>query len=377
MKHIINIVGKSLISNCIEKEGKSKDFQYIEGEPVSEYERIKERIAIIKKILKDFILEYKEKASAEIQTISKIEEIFREEIYAHLLCTDTLCSLICGEIISEFLIEEQKIDVNFNKSNSCIESLQVANKEKFLKEGVPNLIRKLKNITESYCKDDIIINITGGYKGIIPLITFWSMINEYQLVYMFENSNQLIFEPKIPIKFDYSIIEENLDILDSINKEDDNLKNIKSEKRNLIENLSRKGLIEYVDDHIFISPIGQIMYDEYMKKLLEIFVTEKVKQNIENDKNLKNFIFSHFKYKDSLESNTEIKNVNEHKVCGKSRQKYRVFYFIDNNDFYIYETFRNTDAEKKSYERYIEENKINKQVKEKIKNNSIKMVLKK
>lgn len=377
MKHIINIVGTSLISNYIEKESNSNEFRYIEDEPVSEYERNKERIAIIKRILKNFTFLYKEKASAELQTISKIEEIFKDKINAHLLCTDTLSSLICGEIINEFLIKEQKIDVNFNKSNSYIESLQVVNKEKFLKEGVPNLIRKLQKITVSYCHDDLIINITGGYKGIIPLITFWSMINEYQLVYMFENSNQLIFEPKIPIKFDYSIIEENLDILDSINKEDDNLKIIKSEKRNLIENLSKKGLIEYVDDHIFISPIGQIMFDEYMKKLLEIFVTKEVKENIENDENLKNFIFSHFKDKNSLELNTEIKNVNEHKVCGKSRQNYRVFYFIDNNDFYIYKTFRNTDAEKKLYEKYINEKKINKQVKEEIKNNSIKKVLKK
>ena len=49
---------------------------------------------------------------------------------------------------------------------------------------------------------DLILNPTGGYKGVIPFVTVLGMLYGKRSVYIFEHAEQLINLPPLPFSFD-------------------------------------------------------------------------------------------------------------------------------------------------------------------------------
>jgi hypothetical protein len=54
---------------------------------------------------------------------------------------------------------------------------------------------------------EIIINPTGGYKGIVPFLTVLGMIYGKYSVYLFEFSQELIKLPPLPLTFNLDLYE--------------------------------------------------------------------------------------------------------------------------------------------------------------------------
>ena len=109
-----------------------------------------------------------------------------------------------------FGLSEHNIDIK------RIEGLQVHN-EKILREiGLKNLVKTLLTYLTgdqyrySY---EIILNPTGGFKGIVPFLTILGMLYGRKTIYLFEFSSQLITLPPLPFSFDLDIYNRVRDAL--------------------------------------------------------------------------------------------------------------------------------------------------------------------
>ncbi|MCC5945239.1 MAG: hypothetical protein JJT94_09905 [Bernardetiaceae bacterium] len=157
-------------------------------------------------------------ASAEIKSICKIiEKSTDTEFKVYLICSDTAICISAGHLVKAFF-EGYTVDgVTFPKpelKNSggaiatiqdieiCfIEKLQVDNADDFKNFGIDALISYCNNIATKLDKADVIINISGGYKGVIPFLTSYAQIQGFTISYVYEESSKLISIAPYPFDF--------------------------------------------------------------------------------------------------------------------------------------------------------------------------------
>ncbi len=171
-------------------------------------------------------------ASAEISSILKIyeEQIKQNEnisLKVRLLASDTVLSVLSAILIKEWfeqgVVKQQysNIEVIFNdnvKSPNAdyIENLRTDLDEEDIYLGFNNLIEKVIDISKNK-NEETIINITGGYKGFIPILTIIAQLEGLKLNYIYEDSEKLIEIGQFPVTFNTEIARAVIDIL---NEED-------------------------------------------------------------------------------------------------------------------------------------------------------------
>jgi putative CRISPR-associated protein (TIGR02619 family) len=147
---------------------------------------------------------------AEVYSIAEIIKQNKDEVFEiELITTDTVIAKVAAELIA---IALNKLDIKIQKVQiHNVLDLQVENGEEFKDSGFNNLIKCYDNIIETVKKHDyttkFILNITGGYKGIIPLSTVYGLITGISINYIYENSNSLVVLENLPLTFDWTITE--------------------------------------------------------------------------------------------------------------------------------------------------------------------------
>jgi hypothetical protein len=185
-----------------------------------------------------------ENASAEIRSIIEIcKQEPNTDFEVHLIATDTVLSVLAAELICEWfnrtdnkekpenlkncLFAKPQEPEKFEKQDNerhIIKNLRVDNKATFEK-GFMNLVSVLDKLIE---KDKTILNITGGYKAIIPIITLLGQIKEVPLKYIYNDSdlkdseNPLIEVGNLPFSFDIGYIEGYVHLITDTSKIDNN-----------------------------------------------------------------------------------------------------------------------------------------------------------
>ena len=66
---------------------------------------------------------------------------------------------------------------------------------------------------------EIIMNPTGGFKGVLPFLTTLGMLYGKKTVYIFEFSESLIILPPLPFSFDLNFFDRVRPALEYLNKE--------------------------------------------------------------------------------------------------------------------------------------------------------------
>lgn len=151
--------------------------------------------------------------SAELNSLYKLG--INEDDHIILISSDNLQGRICSEMIKECL----SLRFNINESNieiKRIEGLQVHNEQILREVGLKNLVKTLLTYLagEQYRYSyDIILNPTGGFKGIVPFLTILGMLYGRKTIYLFEFSAQLITLPPLPFSFDLDIYNRVRDAL--------------------------------------------------------------------------------------------------------------------------------------------------------------------
>lgn len=145
-------------------------------------------------------------ASAEINSLHKIGIEKDDRIV--LISTDTLQCRICAEELQKIISRHFGLDKG-NIEIKRIEGLQVHDGKLFRDKGLQNLI---KTVIDGYILNtqfqysyDIILNPTGGFKGVVPFLTVLGMLFSCRTVYVYEFSNDLINLPPLPFSIDGDI----------------------------------------------------------------------------------------------------------------------------------------------------------------------------
>lgn len=327
MYKIITTVGSSIFTNYMEyaKQNEKDDLNLIYLRN-NFSENNEDRNSIVKEKINKWInsISYNEKKqiSAEIKSLIKLQKEKKDKLDVYLITTDTIDSYLAAEIIKDFFDSDENISI---RSIIRIPNLQVEKFKKF-EEGKDNLINEIDSLIYGFVKDielekqkkylreNVIFNITGGYKGIIPIMTILAQLYECVIFYIFEKSEDMIFIPRIPINFD-PILTESLYLDLWFLKENDsyNLQNKEKLKEfgfiNQQNKITALGNLFYkmVQKH---QAIGKNVFGYFVEfKILEYFYrtgklgfTHSFKEKHENSKDYKRELdFAFCRKNDKLE----------------------------------------------------------------------------
>lgn len=290
MKKVISMVGTSLFDNYLQSNENDLTFKNFESvlsdKSADEYESEENRIKYLKTRLNEWIgknreSKYINNLCAEIKSVSKIYEELHEDLDLYFFTSDTILSRIVFEIISENwqsfnTISNFKLSPN-NSLDAVIKGLQVKNRDEFVRTGMVNLLNRIFRISNDFW-DNIIINITAGYKATIPYLTVLGQINKCPIYYIFEDTDALVKIPNIPLNIDWNIFRENEDWFFNLEsnsviqlKEDTNFGNLES-------------LVERVDNLVSLNPLGFVLWEKYKSSFYILKISQDVHDYIEKNK---------------------------------------------------------------------------------------------
>jgi putative CRISPR-associated protein (TIGR02619 family) len=309
MKKILTTVGTSLLTHLREEKWIDKgEYDYFhnnekDADKIYNDRKDKEKIDRLKKIalryLSDKDINNNEdlnKMSAELKSLYKIiksEKLDRPDIY--FIYSDTPAGKVVTDILKEYLNKSNKLNAGSIEMKK-ISYLQVFNRMAFENEGIPNLIEYVsekvnfdyKTGTE-YSKN-IILNITGGFKAVVPYLTLMGSVFEIPVYYIFEETDELIKLPPMPVRFNYKILEDNLEIINKIAKEKIMDRKTFYELTSNMSTKDRKKLetdyMKVIDDLYEFHPIAYILWSKVKQKyLFNIYLSKSAREFYENNKN--------------------------------------------------------------------------------------------
>ena len=285
MKKIITMVGTSIFERYFEDNGDRYIRNYYEDlieKRAKEYESQKARVEVIRRAFRRWFEERqdnRENFSAEIKSLVKIRKELNDDLEVYLLCSDTVLSKLASELIKEVL---QSLGFDIERVHtSLISGLQVWDREEF-NNGMINLIKELYEIAGEYW-DNVIINITGGYKATVPYLTILAQMNRCLIYYIFERTDALIKIPYVPLDIKWEIFEKYEEFFARLDREKvSELKGIDGEDYSDV-----LSLLEQVDDLCSLNPLGIVLWNRYKRRFKLFYVSELFAEYISKDLNFK------------------------------------------------------------------------------------------
>jgi len=234
----------------------------IENQPPDKKESFKLELSGIEEQVKGFLSTCRfekeiDKTSAEIKSLFKMGISQGDKVY--FLVSDTMDGEICARLNKEFIEEKWNCEVILEH----IKGLQASDTEIFRKQGLKNLLEKLIRLLEKYQYQDVSLNITGGYKSVIPYVTLLGMIYDSPVRYIYEKSQEVITLEKIPIMYDESLI---LSVENKLRRIENDTQITLDEWRDGIAYESGQkydSLIEEENGHVTMSAIGLLFYEKF------------------------------------------------------------------------------------------------------------------
>jgi len=248
MKKVITTVGTSIFSNNL--HGGDREFvERLKNMSATEkWDEKRERIEELRDKTWKIIKSSKDpKVSAEVQSIYNILEKADGTIKVFLVASDTILSKLAATLVKDWIQKEKGALIKFDNEVHLVRDLSVLDSNKFLENGVQNLIDTILNIREQENNQnehasEYLLNISGGYKGVIPILTIVGQIYNIPLFYIYEESDSPIEIQRLPIGFDWDVIEEYVrflkrpaDITEAVSSEMEKLHLIQKNEENIWE----------------------------------------------------------------------------------------------------------------------------------------------
>jgi CRISPR/Cas system-associated protein Csm6 len=136
-----------------------------------------------------------------------------------LLASDSESGELCAQVICDILADSarpapwDRFELHPTDGLNRIKDLKIEGetlaeaiivKDLFTNSGLPTLIAKIRGLSEK--RDKVIINLTGGFKGVIPYSTIAAMFLDASSVhihYLFESTPNILDLPIYPIGLDF------------------------------------------------------------------------------------------------------------------------------------------------------------------------------
>jgi hypothetical protein len=103
-------------------------------------------------------------------------------------------------------------------SQDHVAGLQVQHEVSFRTEGIPNLVKVIRQKVTGEAWDEVIINLTGGFKGVIPFVTLSGLFldrPDYAFHYLFEDTANILRLPSFPVGLDFPLWHREAALLDA------------------------------------------------------------------------------------------------------------------------------------------------------------------
>jgi hypothetical protein len=204
---------------------------------------------------------------AEISSIREIASSFNgNEIKVHLLASQTILSWLSAKIIEEQL-KAEGYEVEFDEKSDIINGLQVKDAKKFENYGLVNFLDRVTSISNyGY---NAVLNITGGYKALIPYATLLSQLYQMPMYYLFgdtfdaEEKYPLIKFPQSPISINWSMFEKYENVIRDLK---DGIEDWEEYKRMHNIEMDFSACISTTDGKdAFLNAIGEMFYQQYQQ----------------------------------------------------------------------------------------------------------------
>ena len=349
MKKVIAMVGTSLFGNFFQSEDSESAKQWyekLEELPASQWEHQIQRTGKLRSAIKNWLsnLPDKEKikASAEIKSIFRLKRELASDLDVYLLSSDTLISKLAGEIIKESL-EEMKVAKAHCR---VIKDLQIQERDRF-KKGMSSLITAIYEISQKRW-DDVVINITGGFKATIPFLTILGQLNKCPIYYIFETTDSLIKIPSIPISqqlFDLKELEPFIDLMLKLkNGVSGRAEYEKLKKDELYKDFYERFSFFLWEDYlegeplVELNPIGEIFLEKYREKAFLFYATKEVMKELNSSEPLKNALKKFLK-----DPRNKVEQKNGHYVFDDGNNPLRILFRKKDTGIYVYKVFSNHD----------------------------------
>lgn len=381
MKKVITTVGTSIFSNNLkgtdwkrvqELKNKSASEEWYEYEQSGDIERLRDATWKTIKRSKD------PKISAEAQSLDKIKKRLKDEIVIHLLATDTILSRLAAELIKKWYSENfPKIDVKFSSqpNTDIVNGLQVQSLHLFRTEGFPNLIKRVRKLAnDGNYWGDIVFNLTGGFKGIIPVLTTIAQVEGVQCFYIFQEENEsnpdLIEIPPVPLEvktdvfvkyfFDFQKITSDLYPQDNFSPD-------------FLSDAEVQKLVFEEDGFLYLNDFCVILWEKFLSDHFIYFTPDDIQKEISTQPNIQRILSSKFCHEEIRHgSSVEVKSSHRH-VFDDGKNGNRIYFFEFNNRVYIYKTF---DSNHDAHIKYLNSIDYNEHFKKNIVENSSLRLLK-
>lgn len=291
--------------------------------------------------------------SAETQSLFKIKSFIKEDLTVFLIATDTILSRLAAEILMEWYqahYSDWEINFSSQPGHDLIKGLQVQNLSLYKREGFPNLISRIRKIAnDGVYWDDIAFNLTGGYKGIIPVLTTIAQVERVPCYYLFQEDDEshpdLIEIPAVPLQIKTDLFEVYYDEFQKISSDLLPPNDFSPEFRKAAATLL------YEDDGFLqLNEFCRILWDKFVETHFVYYALPDVQNHIMAQTDLKNMLFSDF-HKKELRAKNNVAEDSHLTVCKKFRNEQRIYYFEKDTVIYIYKAFGNGQHD--DHKRYI------------------------
>lgn len=225
------------------------------------------------------------KASAEINSLHRLGLCPTDTVA--LLVTDTADGRICAESVAGVLRAQFQLPEDHVRIEK-IEGLQVHDAGRLREVGLPNLLgRALAYIRDPqrYYGGEIVLNPTGGFKGVVPFLTVLGMLFGLRSVYVFEFAESLISLPPLPVSFDLELFGRAGPGLELIEEETTvaeerffaAIPEFRPHERDLF-----MGFLEHTGDGVTMSTLAEVLWTIDRREQSTIFLAPAVATQIES-----------------------------------------------------------------------------------------------
>jgi putative CRISPR-associated protein (TIGR02619 family) len=231
--------------------------------------------------------------SAEIASLKSFKSLNKGSDKIILLSSDTPDGAFCT-LVNAAYINNNIAKCDISNDIIIVKGLQSKDGNKFKNEGLPELLKIISNLIQDSRKEyKIILNITGGYKGLIPYMSLIGMcFDDIDIVYLYEESDELIYFNKLPVDFDILYWNDHRSIFNIVKNSSISFE----AKKILIESLNKKFHplfdIDEEDSTVKINAVGEFVSErlEKEKESISYYGSGRVLTELINDKSIREII---------------------------------------------------------------------------------------
>jgi hypothetical protein len=206
----------------------------------------------------------------------------------YLIATDTLESAVCAWAIQAWFVtknDERFTKVHFSLAHNSvfvIKDLRVDKSTELVERGFSNLLSFIKERAKIQISNNsttnpklrqeidpnIVLNVTGGFKAIIPFMTVFANLYNWDISYTFEDiDSPLITLPPLPINFDTTLAEIYYPYLDDINL---NNLDFVNENQAILKEIESSLLIRKKENQTYATSIFGRVFMDYLESQWEL-----------------------------------------------------------------------------------------------------------